>query len=156
MRGDRCEGVERFVRLAGFAAERAFCVVAQFGDAGGIATDGDRRERGGRGLAEETAPHLMADLGDPPFPVQADVEDHTVAAQRVVAARRLRRVVELAGAGLRLGERDDALLVELVAHRSVLAACATPASRASMSLLSLYGAIETRVVPSRSNRSISG
>ena len=53
-------------------------------------------------------------------------------------------------------ERHDALLIEFVAHRSVLAACFTPLSSASMSVLSLYGAIDTRVVPSRSKRSISG
>src|SRR5471030_2016654 len=130
--------------------------MAQRGDSCRILADRDRGERHGRSLAQEAAAHLVGDLGDLSLPVHDNVDDDAVAAQGIVAPRCFGRRSKLARTDLRFGECDDLLLVELVTHRRVFAACRTPVSSASMSVLSLYGAIETRVVPSRSKRSING
>ncbi len=131
------EDVERFVRLAGLAAKRALGIVAQLGDACRVAADRRRRQRRGRGLAQQAAADLMRNFGNMAGVVELHVDRHAIAAQRIVSSRRFGRGRELARAGLRLGERHDARLVDLVAHRKVLAACCTPASSASMSVLSL-------------------
>src|SRR5262249_54770231 len=105
----RREGRIRLVRLARLAADRTLGVVPQRLDARGVAADRYGGQRRRRRLAEQAAAHLVAYFGDAPLPVELHVDDHAVAAQRVVAPGRLGGGRELARAGLCLGERDDAL-----------------------------------------------
>src|SRR5882757_520591 len=111
--------------------------MAQFADALRIASDDGRRERRSGSLTQQAATHLMRHLDDVPPIVEMEFDGDAVPTQRIVAACRPAGRGELASAGLGLGERNDAFLVELFAHRKVFAAWATPVSRASMSVLSL-------------------
>src|SRR5689334_19533058 len=114
VRLDRGEGGEGLARFPFFAADGALGVLAYLVDAGGVAADSNRGERRSRGLAEQAAAYLMGDLGDLARVVELHVDGDPIAAQRIVAPRRLGRCGELARTGLRLGEGDDAVLIQLV------------------------------------------
>ncbi len=136
--GDRREGGERLARLARLAADRALGIVAELGDAGSVAAHRHRGQRRGRRLAEQAAAHLVGDLGDAAVVVEPS--------RRSSPDRRtsgLSRRADLVGAAslpapvFALASATMRVLVELVAHRKVGAACCTPVSSASMSVLSL-------------------
>ncbi len=94
-------------------------------DSGG----GDHR---GRGLAERTAAHLVADRRDRAA-TQFQIEGDAVAAERVIDRGAGIGRCEAASPHRLLGPLHDRLLIEIVAHRSFAAAASRPVSSASTS-----------------------
>src|SRR5206468_5528466 len=95
-------------------------------------------QRGSRGRDRAAAP-LKADIGDP-VALDSEVHGDPVAAERVVAARQMRRMLQ----GMEIARmpaviEDDVLiqLAKLVAHRNISRQASTASASRSISLSSL-------------------
>src|SRR3954452_21723405 len=95
-------------------------------------------QRRGRGRDRAAAP-LKADIGDP-VALDREIDRHPVAAERVVAARQMRRMLQWVEIARMPAVIEDDVLIQLaqfVAHRNISRQASTASASWSISLSSL-------------------